>query len=87
MKAVGQEDSTNIAWSVVDGEAMLLDTSSGDYFSLNPIATEIWQYLYRGHDLAHIVATIAGKYGVRCDVVRADVDELIGQLRAAKLWT
>jgi hypothetical protein len=40
-----------------------------------------------GQDLAHIVKTISGKYGVQSEVVRADTNELIGQLRAAKLWT
>ena len=83
---VGEDNSNNIVWSVVDGEAMLLDTSSGHYFSLNPVATEIWQFLSRGQDLADIVTKIAGKYGVKDEVVRADANELIGQLRAAKLW-
>ncbi len=79
-------DSSNIIWSIVDGEAVLLDTSSGHYFSLNPLATEIWEYLRRGDSIPHIVGMIAGKYRVEEEIVRRDVSELIGELRAAKLW-
>jgi hypothetical protein len=79
-------DSRNIIWSIVDGEAVLLDTSSGHYFSLNPLATEIWSHLQTGNSVPQIVSTIAGKYSVEEEIVRSDVSELIGELQAAKLW-
>jgi len=70
----------------VDGEAVLLDTSSGHYFSLNPLATEIWSHLQTGNSVPQIVSTIAGKYSVEEEIVRSDVSDLIGELQAAKLW-
>jgi hypothetical protein len=79
-------DSSNIIWSIVDGEAVLLDTSSGHYFSLNPLATEIWSHLQTGNSVPQIVSTIAGKYSVEEEIVRSDVSDLIGELQAAKLW-
>ena len=79
-------DSSNIIWSIVDGEAVLLDTSSGHYFSLNPLATEIWSHLQTGNSVPQIVSTIAGKYSVEEEIVRNDVSELIGELQAARLW-
>ena len=78
-------NSSNIIWSVVGDEAVLLDTSSGHYFSLNPLATEIWKHLHEGNSLPHIVGTIADKYGVEEEIVRRDVGELIGDLRGARL--
>lgn len=80
-------DSSNIIWSVVDDEAVLLDTSSGHYFSLNPLGTEIWKHLHEGDSIAHIVGTIANKYAVEEEIVRRDVSELIGELRASRLWS
>jgi Coenzyme PQQ synthesis protein D (PqqD) len=80
------ERASNIVWSILDGETVLLDTSSGYYFSMNPVATEIWQGLQQGDSLSHIVETIASRYGVKEERVRRDVTELIGELRAAKLW-
>ncbi len=80
------ENSSNIIWSIIDGEAVLLDTSSGHYFSLNPLGTEIWEGLSRGDSIPRIVGTIADKYRVEEETVSRDVSELIGELRAAKLW-
>jgi Coenzyme PQQ synthesis protein D (PqqD) len=82
---IRSHDTSNIIWSIVDDEALLLDASSGDYFSLNPIGTEIWECLQRGDSLSHIVETIAEKYDVEEVIVRRDVTELIEELRAAKL--
>jgi hypothetical protein len=79
-------DSSQILWSVVDGEAVILDTSSGHYFSLNSLATEIWQHLHRGDSASQIAGALAQKYRVEEDVVRRDMDELLLDLRAAKLW-
>ena len=62
--------SSNIIWSIVDGEAVLLDTSSGHYFSLNPLATEIWQSLHRGDSLQRMVGMIGDKYKVDEEIVR-----------------
>jgi len=79
-------NSSNIIWSVVDDEAVLLDTSSGHYFSLNPLATEIWKHLHRGDSIPHIVGTIADKYAIAEEIVKRDINELIGELQAARLW-
>ena len=80
-------DSSNIIWSVVDGEAVLLDTSSGHYFSMNPLATEIWSHLQTGNSVPQIVRSIADKYGIEEEIVRSDVSELIGELQSARLWS
>ncbi|HZJ45166.1 MAG TPA: PqqD family protein [Pyrinomonadaceae bacterium] len=79
-------ENSNIIWSIVDGEAVLLDTSSGHYFSLNPLATEIWTHLQTGDAVPQIVSTIADKYSVEEEIVRSDISELIGELQAARLW-
>jgi hypothetical protein len=82
---VGRE-SSSIIWSIVDGEALLLDSSSGHYFSMNPLATEIWEQLHRKASIAQIVETISARYGVSADMVRQDVVELVDELREASLW-
>ena len=78
--------SSDILWSVVDSEAVVLDTRSGHYFSLNPIATEIWNQLHEGGSVSQIVQTVAAKYGVGVAIVQRDVTELIEELRGARLW-
>jgi hypothetical protein len=79
-------ENSNIIWSILDGEAVLLDTSSGHYFSLNPLATEIWKHLQSGDSIPQIVSSIAHRYSVEEEIVRSDVSELIGELQATRLW-
>jgi len=78
--------SSNLIWRIVDDEALILDLSSGVYFSLNPVATEVWQGLQAGKPLARIVAEIAEIYGTAEDVVRNDMDQFVEELGKAKLW-
>jgi len=80
------DDTSNIIWSIVDGEAVLLDTSSGGYFSLNPQATEIWEHLQGGHSLSDIIGMLTQKYKMDNEIVSRDVVELIGELRTSRLW-
>jgi hypothetical protein len=79
------DSSDNIIWSVVDGEAMLLNVVSGDYFSLNETATEVWQHLHAGATEAEIVDAVARRYQVATADVQRDVAELMAELRSTKL--
>ena len=77
----------NIIWSVVDGEAVLLDVSSGRYYSLNPTATEVWTSLQRGESETRIVEAIARAHDVEQALVQRDVSELIAEFRVENLWS
>jgi len=77
----------NLIWRVVDGEAILLDTTTGYHFSLDPIGTEVWQSLQAGDSVDDIVTRIARSYGTDEATVRADVTEFLNELQSAKLWT
>ncbi len=76
----------SLTWRVVDGEALIVDLQTGDYFSLNPIATHMWERLQAGQPPDAIAADIAGQYGIDVGAVSADVRELLAELRDAKLW-
>jgi Coenzyme PQQ synthesis protein D (PqqD) len=71
---------------VVDGETMLLNTTSGEYFSLNQTATDVWKQLQDGNSEAQIVETVARTYHIDASEVQRDVAELIAELRSARLW-
>jgi hypothetical protein len=76
---------SNITWRVVDDEALILDLTSGYYFSLNPTATEVWQALQAGANIPHIIQSISLKYNVDKTVVEQDLSELITDLRSCRL--
>lgn len=76
---------SNIVWNVVDNEALLLDIETGEYFSLNPVATEIWTMLSEGQSRDTIAVTLGKKYEIEPEAIAADIDELLNDLSQAGL--
>lgn len=76
----------DILWRVVGDEALLLDTISGNYFSLDPIATEIWVGLNKGDEPAQIAAAVGERYSIDAGRARADIADLMNDLRDAGIW-
>jgi hypothetical protein len=81
------QSNPNLIWHVVDGEAIVLDTSTGYHFSFDTMGTEIWQRLNDGESVDDVAAAIARKYAADERVVRQDVQEFVQELRSAKLWS
>jgi PqqD family protein of HPr-rel-A system len=69
----------------IDGELVLLDTSSGALHLLNRTAAAVWSELDGKRDIQTIVSELSSAAGVDPDRVRADVIELLGQLRRSDL--
>jgi hypothetical protein len=77
--------SPNVVFRDLDGEAVLLDLSSGTYFGLNEVGTRVWQLLADGRDESQIVATLAAEYDADAAVIAGDVARLLGDLRSRRL--
>lgn len=66
-----------------DGDAFLLHTSSGRYFSLNRTGVAVWRALEAGNDP---VEALGERWpDVPLEVRRRDADALLERLRAAGL--
>lgn len=76
-----------LVWEVVDGEAVIVDVTTGDYFSLNQVATAVWTSLQTGVPLAAIVDETAATYGVDRSRVEHDVGDLVEELEDIGLWS
>ncbi len=76
----------DILWRVVGDEALLLDTISGNYFSLDPVATEIWVSLTKGETPEEIAAAVAKRYLIDESRAEADISDLMSDLRDAAIW-
>ena len=81
-----KDTKASLVWRIVDGEALIVDLSSGYFFSLDPVGTAVWKALQEGTAVAEIVCSIAAAYGESEERVRGDVVDLIEELREAKLW-
>jgi hypothetical protein len=69
----------------IDGELVLLDTSSGALHLLNRTAAAVWSELDGERDIQTIVSELSGDAGVDRERVQADVVELLDQLRRSDL--
>jgi hypothetical protein len=76
----------DVLWRVVGKEALLLDTTSGNYFSLNPVATAIWVRMTSGESPEQISEGIAATYSISVERARDDIHELITEMKDAGIW-
>lgn len=79
-----QVKTDDIAWRVVDGEAVIVHALTSVYYGLNSTGTVIWEALVAGPQTAdEIVGSLFSEAGVPSDQVRPEVDAfLMGLVRA-----
>ncbi|HEX4270743.1 MAG TPA: PqqD family peptide modification chaperone [Rhizomicrobium sp.] len=75
----------DVVWSTVDGEAVLLDLSSGYYFSLNKVGAVIWEMLDGDNSLQSIHDAICGRFRVDAAIAWEDIAALVRRLAGEKL--
>ena len=66
-------------------EAVLLNTSTGDRYVLNPLGTAICTSCQIGSTIAQIVAEISSHFPQSIDLVTQDVADFVRQLQAEGL--
>ena len=65
---------------VFDGEAVIIDLSSGVYYSLQQTGTLVWELIGARHGLAEIETAVVEGHDVLPEQARADVRRLVGDL-------
>ena len=74
-----------VASQVADGEAVLLDIESGEYFALNPVGSRIWELCDGTRSPAEIVSVICDEFEVAEDVATSDAHEILDELEKERL--
>jgi hypothetical protein len=74
------KDSRQVIDRVVDGEALLIHLSTGNYFSLNGIGTAIWESLDGTKTIRALAEDISAEYDVDPEQAQADALNLVGDL-------
>jgi hypothetical protein len=75
----------HIAWRRVKEEAVLLDTRTSVYYSLNDSAARAWELLGEGLPPAGVAERLSGEFAVAPETAANDVQTLVKQLEAEKL--
>lgn len=71
----------------VDGEMVLLDMNSENYFGLDAVASDIWQLLQEGRTLQETEDALLEMYDVEPEQLRSDLKAFVGKLVESKLAT
>ena len=74
------EHAPHIVWRRVDQEAVLLDTETSEYYSLNPVSTEIWERLGKGETVGDVALSLSSDFGEDEARVARDAREFISDL-------
>jgi len=72
--------SDHVLFQEIEGECVLLDMSSEQYFGLDDVGTRIWQLLAAEGDTAKVISTLTKVYDVDEATLRRDLAKLIQEL-------
>lgn len=64
----------------LDGEAIILNTESGRYYSLDPVGTRFWLLLTRHGRVEPAYRTLLTEYDVSEQELRTDILDLLDEL-------
>lgn len=64
----------------VEGECVLLNLDSECYFGLDEVGTRMWAVLTAAASIQEAYEALLAEYDVAPEVLREDMEELIGQL-------
>lgn len=74
-----------VAAKIMDGEAVLINLTTGMYYSMAGTATDVWSCIEQSCSVESLASHLAAKYGVAEDVARADVTRLVDELETEGL--
>ncbi len=79
--------SPDVLFQEVNGETVLLDLASENYFGLDVIGTRVWGLLELGSSVGEMLDVLMAEYEVERDVLEKDVGALLDKLQESGLIT
>ena len=69
----------------VDGEMVLLDMNSENYFGLDAVGTDIWQAMQENESLTDVLSVLLAQYEVEKEVLKKDLLTFVEKLQEGGL--
>ena len=73
-------NTNDVAAKVMDGEAILINITSGMYHSMDNVGGYVWELIEQGHALGDIAEAVSAKFDVDADAALRDVSGLAQQM-------
>lgn len=81
------EPNPDLVFTVVDEEAILLEQTTGKYYSLNKVGTRMWVLLAEEGRLEAVYERLLTEFDVDPAQLRRDLEKLVAQLLENGLLT
>lgn len=65
---------------VIDGEAIIINVTTGVYYSLDSVGAYIWELLTTGASVAESVQALMNRYRISAEQASTDLSEIVSQL-------
>jgi hypothetical protein len=79
----------DVVWREVDGEVVLLNVVTGQYFGLDSVGSQVWMLLQsagpEGANLQALCAMVTGEFEVDSATAESDLTALINELHTQQL--
>jgi len=77
--------SSDVMCRVLDGEAVLLDLTSGKYLGLNDVGTRVWELIGEGKPYGAIRGALLAEFDVEAAVLEHDLGALLADMQTRAL--
>lgn len=73
-------NTNEVAAKILEGEAILINLTTGVYYSMADTGGRIWSLLEEGHTLGDVASTLEAEYDVDRETCERDVQHLVRQM-------
>ena len=85
MPAARYKVSPRVINETIDGEAVMINLASGNYYILDPVGAEIWTYVERAASVAEIVDGLSARYEASPAEIEGATRALLTELQSEDL--
>lgn len=78
-------NSPKVIHETIEGETVLVNLDSGNYYSLDGVGAGVWGLLEQGVHVEGIIEWVAGRYTGNRDEIKKAIYELINELQREQL--
>jgi hypothetical protein len=85
MSAAYRPNDASVIYEVIDGEAVMINLDSGNYYTLNDSGAFIWEFVKQQGSVADIAGLVARRYGKPVAEIESSVAAFFGHLTKESL--
>src|SRR4030042_1354668 len=74
-------NSPKVIHETIDGETVIVNLDSGNYYSLNRVGAEVWKLIGEKVSIGGIIESIANRYDAKKEEIVKAVNHLINELQ------